>query len=589
MARGNHDTRIGIVRHVLGATITVELDPTLAGVAPIWEGRLQPVGQIGSIVRIPQGPTTLLGTVTMVGIAELAGPQVPSFESSVGDRWLRVQLVGEIDGLGQFQRGVSSYPALDDAVHFTTRTDLSQVFPDADASRVRFGTVTSTADVPVTIEAERFVTRHAAIVGSTGSGKTSTVCSLLQSLMAGGWKSANIVVVDPHGEYSEALINNASARSVLEDHADRRLAVPYWTLPSSDLLRAVGGGTEGPTATLRFMELVRQWKQQYAASAKWLAALDQSGITADTPIPFDLREVWYQLERDNRATYTTREFNAESIRAEGDKVKLIPPEYAPPGAGASPPFRGPRMDQFGNLPERMRMRMRDPRLRFFFDFDSLSYDSDVLEIVLRSWLGGERPISVMDFSGVPADVADLAIGAVLQIIFETALRSRAHGIGRSTPVLIVLEEAHRYLGEGEQVRLAREVANRIAREGRKYGIGLLLISQRPSELPPTALSQVGTIVALRLTNGTDQATVKAVLPDGVAGLADALPSLRNGEAIVSGEAVSLPTRAIADSPNPKPNAKDPSLDPWRLAPPKHLQLEAALRVWRGVPEQANND
>ena len=578
-------TKIGTVRHVLGATITVELERTLAGIAPIWEGRLQPVGQIGSIVRIPQGPMTLLGTVTMIGIAELAGPLAPSIESSVGDRWLRVQLVGEIDGIGNFQRGVSTYPALDDLVHFATRADLARVFPEEDEFHVRFGTVAATADVPVALDAQRLVTRHAAIVGSTGAGKTSTVCSVLQSFIRGGWSSANIIVIDPHGEYADALPDHASARSVLATDQEHRLQVPYWALPAADLLKAVGGGNEGPTASLRFMELVREQKKVFAAAAQWLAHLDPSSISADTPVPFDLRDVWFQMEKDNRATYGAKDYVNESIRVAGDKLALVPPEYDPPGAGSAPPFRGPRMDHFANLPERMRMRMRDPRLRFFFDFDSLAPDHDVLESVLRSWLGGETAISVMDFSGVPGDVADLAIGAVLQNVFETAVRSREHGIGRASPVFIVLEEAHRYLGDGDQVRLAREVANRIAREGRKYGIGLLLVSQRPSELPPTALSQVGTIIALRLTNGTDQATVKSALPDGVAGLADALPSLRNGEAIVSGEAVSMPARAIADVPSPRPNAKDPALAPWRHAPPKELALDQALRIWRGIPEE----
>jgi uncharacterized protein len=576
-------THVGAVRHVLGATITVELSPDLAGVAPIWEGKLQPVGQIGSIVRIPQGPMTLLGTVTMVGIAELAGPLAPSIESSVGDRWLKVQLVGEIDGLGIFHRGISTYPGLDDAVHFATKHDLRAVFPDAGAARVRFGTVASTSDVPVALDAERLVTRHAAIVGSTGSGKTSSVCTLLQNFIHGGWGSANIIVIDPHGEYADALVDFAATRSVLETQPERRLDVPYWTLPAADLLKAVGG-SDSATATLRFMELVQEQRRAFAALCPWLRGLDHSMISADTPLPFDMREVWYQLESDNRATYQARDFAVPCIRAAGDKTALIPPEYDPPGAGNAAPFRGPRMDLFANLPERMRLRLRDPRLRFFFDFESLQTEDDVLEKLLVSWLGGERPVSVMDFSGVPGDVADLAIGAVLQNVFETALRSSETGIGRPAPVLIVLEEAHRYLGAGDQVRLAREVANRIAREGRKYGVGLLLVSQRPSELPDTALSQVGTIVALRLTNGSDQATVKAALPDGVAGLADALPSLRNGEAIVSGEAVSLPTRVIADIPNPRPNAKDPSVEPWRHNPPKRLNLIHALRAWRGLPE-----
>jgi DNA helicase HerA-like ATPase len=194
-------------------------------------------------------------------------------------------------------------------------------------------------------------------------------------------------------------------------------------------------------------------------------------------------------------------------------------------------------------------------------------------------LGGDRPVSVLDFSGVPSEASDLAIGLIVRMLFEIALRSREDGIGRSRPVYIVLEEAHRYLGEAATVRMAREAVNRVAREGRKHGVGLLLVTQRPSELPETALSQVGTIIALRLTNGGDQSTVRAALPDSVSGLADALPSLRTGEAILSGESVPLPVRVVIDRPDPEPRASDPTLEGW--APPaRRNDVTAAVERWR---------
>ncbi len=203
---------------------------------------------------------------------------------------------------------------------------------------------------------------------------------------------------------------------------------------------------------------------------------------------------------------------------------------------------------------------------------------------MQEWLGGEKPISVLDFSGVPSVAADLAIGVVLNLVFEVSLRSEpgGPGIGRPSPVLVVLEEAHRYLGEGAST-LTRDSANRIAREGRKYGIGLLLITQRPTELPDTALAQCGTLVALRLSNSQDQNTIRAALPDAIAGLAAVLPSLRTGEGIVSGEAVVLPARVLFDRPDPKPLADDPSLDPWRQDPGVP-DVGPALSKWRGTYE-----
>jgi DNA helicase HerA-like ATPase len=144
-----------------------------------------------------------------------------------------------------------------------------------------------------------------------------------------------------------------------------------------------------------------------------------------------------------------------------------------------------------------------------------------------------------------------------------------------------MEEAHRFLAEGQTVRLARESVNRIAREGRKYGIGTMLVSQRPSELPDTAFAQAGTVIALRLTNGADQSRVRTGLPDTLAGLSEALPSLRTGEALVAGEAISLPSRVLIDLPDPRPRADDPDLDGWRDTPSSN-DVTAALASWRGL-------
>jgi DNA helicase HerA-like ATPase len=203
---------------------------------------------------------------------------------------------------------------------------------------------------------------------------------------------------------------------------------------------------------------------------------------------------------------------------------------------------------------------------------------------MQEWLGREHPISVLDFSGVPSVASDLAIGVILNLLFEVAIRTERDGpgIGRPSPVLVVLEEAHRYFSERAGT-VTRDSANRIAREGRKYGVGLLLVTQRPTELPDTALAQCGTIIALRLSNTEDQGAIRAALPDTVSGLAAVLPSLRTGEAVVSGEAVVLPARALLDMPDPKPLADDPSLSPWREEP--HIpDVGPAITVWRGTYE-----
>ena len=208
---------------------------------------------------------------------------------------------------------------------------------------------------------------------------------------------------------------------------------------------------------------------------------------------------------------------------------------------------------------------------------------------MQDWLGGNKPVSVLDFNGVPSEAADLAIGVILNLIFEVSLRSEygGPGIGRPSPVLIVLEEAHRYLGD-DASKLTRESANRIAREGRKYGVGILMVTQRPTELPKTALAQCGTLIALRLSSSDDQSTIRSALPDTVAGLAAVLPSLRTGEAVISGEALVLPARALLDRPDPKPLAEDPPLTAWRQVP-NVPDVSPALATWRGTYEVEEND
>jgi hypothetical protein len=574
-------TRIGRVRHVLGAQVTVALDDDLAGVAPIFRGRLQSVGQIGSIVRLPQGLVDLVGQVSLLGISELTGIQPLSDVVQTGERWLQIQLLGEIDrSTGRFQRGVGSYPGLDDAVHFATADELRAVFPSEGNDRLRIGCLAAAEEIPVCLDAGRLVIRHAAVVGSTGAGKTSTVATLLQRFAQGGWPAAHIVVIDPHGEYASALVADASVKSVLATD-ETRLQVPYWALPASEIMRVFTGATGGATTQSRFAELIAQARREFAATAEWLT-LDPAAVTADTPIPFDLRAIWHRIDWENNETRTAANDAATVCEEDpGDAVSLTPARFTPYAQAGAAPFKGPRHGVHGSIPELLRLGLLDPRLAFFREPLGDPTGTDPLVEVMVSWLGGIRPVSVLDFSGVAAHASELAIGVVLNLLFEAAVRSDfdGPGIGRPRPVLVVLEEAHRYLGE-TVVAIARDAANRIAREGRKYGMGLLLVTQRPSELPDTALAQCGTLIALRLTNSADQAKIRSALPDSVSGLAAILPSLRTGEAVITGEALALPARVLIDIPKPLPAAEDPSLSPWRQDSTMP-NLAPAIAAWRG--------
>ena len=408
---------IGRVRHVRGATVTVELDESLAGVTPLWEGRLHPIGQVGSLIEIPQGPVKLLASVTLVGIAELSGVLEPSAAVQVGDRWLQVQLLGEVDGLGRFQRGVSTYPGLDDPVHFTTPDVLRAIFPPPGSDNVLLGALASAPDVAVALIAQSLVMRHGAIVGSTGSGKTSAVASLLQSLVRDGWTSANVVVVDPHGEYAKALEANATVRSVLGT-GDRMLRVPFWALPAADILRAFCGREESATLQNRFGELVTMARRKFVELATWLT-LESAGVSADTPVPFDLNEVWYRLDYDNNATYSEANGKGSAeVEEEGDALSLKPTRFKPYAMGTTAPFKGPMFGMYGTAPDRLRLQLADPRFLFFLEPRGDPGGEDPLPGAIVDWLGNEHPLSVLDFSGVPGEATDLAVGLVLQPLLE---------------------------------------------------------------------------------------------------------------------------------------------------------------------------
>ena len=562
--------------------MTVALDSDLAGIAPVFHGRLQPIGQIGSLVRIPQGLVDLLGSVTLVGISELVGAKPPTDAVHGGERWLQVQLVGELDRTThRFRRGVATYPGLDDAVHFATPDDLRLVFPPEGRDHLRLGRVAAAEEIPACLDAGRLVLRHSAVVGSTGSGKTSAVATLLQRFAHGGWPAANIVIVDPHGEYEKALTGVANVQSVLSV-GPSSLRIPYWALSAPDILRAFTGVAGAGTASSRFSELVTEARTAFAAQAPWLT-LDPAAITADTPIPFDLRSVWHIMDSENNETRNLKaDAQSRLVTSPGSADELRPATFQPYNPGGAAPFKGPYHGTYGSMPELLRLGLADPRLRFLQEPAADPSVGDPLPAMIAGWLGGQQPISVLDFNGVPTQATEVATGVVLNLLLQVAVHSPAggEGVGRPRPILVVLEEAHRYLNAGA-TSLAKQSCNRIAREGRKYGIGLMLVTQRPSELPDTALAQCGTLIALRLTNASDQATVRAALPDTVAGLSAVLASLRTGEAVVSGEAMALPARVLVDCPDPMPAAEDPSLAPWReLASAPNL--EDPVATWRST-------
>ena len=584
----SHDpTFLGEIAVVSGAALNVHLARSVASGLSIINGQTYKVGQVGSFVRVPQGYQDLFGVVSEVG-----ANAVPESIDSVGDtgRWMRVELVGEIVG-GKFERGISQYPNIGDFVHLATEEHLRRVYDIRGQGHVTIGTLSSAESILAKIAINELVTRHSAVLGSTGSGKSTTITSLLRAIttdMEGSvsYPSARVLLLDVHGEYSEPLADVAQIFSIEPQRIEQQqLFIPYWALDTDDLLAFLTGGLEGNRETA-FTDKIAQLKLE-SHEAKCFPGVSSDSITVDTPLPFSLKKLWYDLIDFEVATFEGKDRDQSTRQDPGNPDTLTPPRYKPHAMGSAGPFLNQQAVGIQRPLNLMRSRLLDRRYDFLLhpgpwepELDGASQKD--LDSLLHGWLGGDKPITVLDLSGVPSGILERLVGSILKIIYEALYWSREKtegGIER--PLLIVMEEAHRYLSDKSE-GLASEIIQRIAKEGRKYGVGAMVVSQRPSEVNETVLSQCGTFFALRLSNPADRARVQGTLPDGLIGLLDVLPILRTGEAIVTGEAAKLPMRCRVTLPakQHRPRSEDPEVSvKWKLQR-RQEGYERVVASWR---------
>jgi len=583
----NDPTFLGDVETVSGSIITVRLAPSIASGFSVINGRTYKVGQVGSFVRIPQGYQSIFGIVSEVGAS--SPDEVDESGISKIGRWIKLNLVGETIG-GVFERGISQYPNIGDSVHLATEEALLSVYGGNSSDKVNIGSLSSSESIPATLSLNALVTKHSAIMGSTGSGKSTTVASIIRSIVAPAGKdvsypNARVLMLDIHGEYSQALSDVANVLSVQPSENENPLHLPYWALNTNDLLTFLTGGIGGIQETA-FNESIIE-KKMAACVQGGYAGVETNSMTLDTPLPFSLKQLWFDLISEETATYKTKEYEEKDVDIEGNAEDLIPPSYKPVAAGGAAPFKNPKPMNIQKPLENMRARLLDKRYDFLLHPGEWepNLDGEInkdLDSLLDSWIGGDKPITILDLSAVPSTILELLIGTILKIIYEALYwgREKPEG-GIQRPLLIVMEEAHRYLAkEGSESALS--ITKRIAKEGRKYGIGCLVVSQRPSEIDETILSQCSTYFALRLTNPNDRSRVKGNLPDGLASMLDILPVLRTGEAVVMGEAAKLPMRCKITLPDPKhqPKSKDPDvIKAWSIKNVAN-DYSSVIAAWR---------
>lgn len=467
-------------------------------VVMVWEQQTGAEDAAGDPDRLQKGALVKLKTPATVVFALVTSLTIPNPARSVdpGEAWLaELELIGESDCEGGlFRHGVSCFPTLGDAVWSANEADLSQIYGCPSSSAITLGTLHNDRGSAMFVEPDLLLGRHFAILGTTGCGKSCALTLILRALLD-KHDDAHIVLLDPHNEYKTAFGEHA------ELLGPDRLRLPYWLLNSDEIdMVMFGTGNTVPDRSIIseiLHELIAEAKHLYQGNR-----LNGQPVTVNTPIPYRLSDI-IQLVDD--------------VIGKLDKPSsLVPYKW---------------------LKNRLNSLSSDPRFAFMFGGITVSDNfADILSQILRI-PGNGRPISIVDLSSVPSEVINAVVSVLLRLTFDFSLWSRG-----AQPILLVCEEAHRYVPRDDDDAFAptKRAISRIAKEGRKYGLSLGLVTQRPSELSVSSLSQCNTIFALRMGNEHDLKFVQHAIPDGSKWLTETMPSLNTREAIVIGAGVSVP-------------------------------------------------
>jgi hypothetical protein len=602
----NDPTYLGTVQDVKGPTVTILLDSnTLSGFVYI-NGHAYRIGQIGTFVKICIGYINLFGVISQVGAGSVPKSIVET--NPHGYRWMTVQIIGESQYDGLFNRGLSQYPTIGDAVHIVVEEDLKKIYGHPDNPQyIKIGHLAGSDSIPALIEINSLINHHCAVLGSTGSGKSTTVAGLLASISDTDlYPSARILIFDIHGEYTSALKDLSITYKVNPTlkKGEKPLYVPYWAMTFDEFIPLTFGQMDDVNRgriSEKIMSLKLETLKKYP-----LIGINEDSLTVDLPVPFSIHQLWLDLYKQEYGTHTAQssaqtfdtlayelDINGRPVQI-GDPIRVIPPKFRSIVTSGDRIYLSAIGWNIRRQVDFLTSRLHDPRYNFIFKAGPFHPDTNGeinsdLNSLLKDWLGSEKAIKIFDLSGIPNSVINNLISALLRIVYDSLFwaRNTPEG-GRMTPLLLVLEEAHNYLNE-DNLDGASSAVKRIIKEGRKYGIGVILVSQRPSEINSTILSQCGTIIALRIANSKDRSQISTTVSENLEGLFDMLPTLRKGEAIIVGEAVQIPVRTLIYPPSKdrKPDSDDPVIfnqfselpGGWNK-PIKDSNYENVLQVWR---------
>lgn len=564
----NEITYLGKVVNVDAMVVDVEISEDIPSAAPVIDGKQYRIGQIGTLVRIPFGNINLYGVVTSVSIMDLSDNDLENINDIKLSRRLKVNLIGEKIGKRKFQTGIGIFPTISDEVHIVIEKDLKEIYGYETNSSIEIGKHSSSEYLPVAIDTHKLILRHSAILGSTGSGKSNTTAVILDKIL-NKYKGARVILVDIHGEYSTAFKERAKVFRI--NDKDNPLYIPFWAMTFNELSFFLVGRDEGSERPedKNLREEIVKYKKANKDNLK-AGKVQEHLITADSPIPFDIRKLWYQFNREVNATYSSakesgQNKDTEELIIEGNFEELKPAKFREYSMSNTAPYKSKKQTMYA-YEKKIYSRLIDNRFDFMFNpgpYLNANKKFD-LDDILKEWISNDHRLTILDLSGIPFELIDISVGLLTRIIYDSMFWGRSESYtGRARPILMVYEEAHKYLPKVEKSRhiygYSRKGVEKIFKEGRKFGVGAMVVSQRPSEISETILSQLGTFISLRLTNSSDQSTVKASAPNNMSSLIDLLPSLRIGEGIITGEAIKIPSRVRFDLHEPRPNSNDPDL------------------------------
>ncbi|WP_405352014.1 ATP-binding protein [Nonlabens sp. Asnod3-H03] len=561
----NEITYLGTIIRVDSSTVEIEISDQIPSSAPIINGRVYKIGQIGTFVKMPIGNISIYGIVSSVSNTP-SKVDDNSIKQIIGSRFLTVQLVGEKIGDKDFEKGIGTYPTINDEVHLVIEKDLFEIYGQKDSDSIEIGKHSSSENLAVYVDIHKLILRHCAILGSTGSGKSNTTVSVLKSMLY-DYNGSRIVLVDPHGEYASAF---PEAKVFKINDNNNPLNIPFWLMNFDELAFFLVGAK--PTDDQRpeyrlFRGMIEKFKKENYNKLK-AGNVDKDLITADSPIPFNVRKVWYEMNWWLNASFDSTKKDEQKRttiyeEVEGDFNNLKRAKFTSHQSttNANPPYVTKHTEYYA-YEKKILSRIKDTRYDFLFnsgDYKDENSPKDLSDL-LNEWIGSNEKLTILDLSGVPFEVLDITIGLITRFIYDSMFWGKFEKYtGRNRPLLLAYEEAHTYLNKNDNNSYSKKAVEKIFKEGRKFGVGAMVITQRPSEISETILAQVGTLVALRLTNSSDQGIVKSTAPDNLNSLIDLLPSLRIGEAVIVGESIKIPSRVRIKLNNPRPSSEDPKL------------------------------